>query len=175
MGTTKNGRQGWGQADTATSGRRRGTPETRKPFLVSARKWVSLTGWNRSILLCKIGSLVTPETRTIFILNSCVLEYHLPPISCVPLKDTKKKKKKGSLWARMTSETVWLFPGIRSPSASMAESQKLGLLPSWPSRSFRTRRKKHSCSGVLTRFSFKIKFSLLVRFLQCLLLPSLVL
>lgn len=39
MGTTKKGRQGWGQADTTTSGRR-GTPETRKPFLVSARKWI---------------------------------------------------------------------------------------------------------------------------------------
>lgn len=122
-------------------------------FLCPTSQANSHTGWNRSILLCKIESLVTPETRTIFILNSCELEHHLPSISRVSLKETKKKKKNGNPWSGMTSETVWLFPGIQSPSASMAESQKLGLLPFWPSRSFRTRR-KHSCSGVLTRFFF---------------------
>lgn len=92
MGATERG-QGAGQADKTTSGRRRGTPGTGKPFLDSARKWIgatflcppstanSLAGWNRNILLCKIGSLVTFETQTIFILNSCELGHHLPPIS----------------------------------------------------------------------------------------------
>lgn len=126
-------------------------------FLCPTSQANSHTGWSRSILLCKIGSLVTPETWTI--LNSCELEHHFPPISRVPLKETKKKKKRkpliwndlrNSLTVSRNSESISIHgrePEVRAPTF-------------WPSRSFRTRR-KHSCSGVLTRFFFfKTKFSI---------------
>lgn len=57
-------------------------------LLIPASRAGSLTGWNRNIVLCKIGSLATFETRTLFILNSCELGHHLP-ISLVPLKEEK--------------------------------------------------------------------------------------